>query len=87
MSDKQSVMSSATTEMAKRDTILTPRFYTTDFDELDRTDVSAVRREWDELIEEMRSDPNKLHFQRNADFDFDLERIPEDCARSSLSSW
>jgi hypothetical protein len=35
MSDKQSVMSSATTEMA-----LSPRFYTTDFEELDRTDVS-----------------------------------------------
>jgi magnesium-protoporphyrin IX monomethyl ester (oxidative) cyclase len=47
-----------------------------------------VRREWDELIEEMRSDPNKLHFQRNADFDFDLEgAFPRTCGRSSLSSW
>jgi len=78
MTDKHAVLSDATTEMARRDTILTPRFYTTDFEELDRTDISAVRREWNELIAEMRADPNKTHFQRNEEFDLDLARIPED---------
>ena len=45
------------TELARQDTVLSPRFYTTDFEELDRTDISAVRTEWDALIAEMRADP------------------------------
>ena len=35
---------------------------------MDRIDVSAVRAEWDELIAEMRADPNKGHFIRNDDW-------------------
>jgi magnesium-protoporphyrin IX monomethyl ester (oxidative) cyclase len=58
--------------------MLNPRFYTTDFDELDRVDVSAVRGEWDVLIEELKSDPNRGHFKRNADWDkIDLNALPE----------
>ncbi len=57
------------TRVAQENTLLSPRFYTTDFDELDKTDVSAVRKEWDALMEEMRSDPNNKHFQRTAEFD------------------
>ncbi len=40
------------TRVARQDTMLTPRFYTTDFDELDRVDVSGVRAEWDVLLAE-----------------------------------
>ena len=68
----------ATTEQAREDTLLTPRFYTTDFRELDRSDVSLVRAEWDELVAEMRGDPNKHHFVRNEQFDLDLARLPDD---------
>ena len=60
---------SETTRMATETTMLNPRFYTTDFDEMDKIDVTPVRAEWDALIEEMRSDPNKGHFKRNADWD------------------
>ncbi|MEN0002030.1 MAG: magnesium-protoporphyrin IX monomethyl ester (oxidative) cyclase, partial [Pseudomonadota bacterium] len=60
---------SETTRMATETTMLNPRFYTTDFDEMDRIDVSPVREEWDELIAEMRSDPNKGHFKKNEDWD------------------
>lgn len=60
---------SETTKMAAETTMLNPRFYTTDFDEMDRIDVAPVRAEWDALIDEMRSDPNKGHFKRNADWD------------------
>jgi magnesium-protoporphyrin IX monomethyl ester (oxidative) cyclase len=54
-----------TMAMAQQNTVLSPRFYTTDFDALDRIDVTPVRAEWDRLIEEMRSDPNKTHFKRD----------------------
>jgi magnesium-protoporphyrin IX monomethyl ester (oxidative) cyclase len=63
------------TRSAQQDTMLTPRFYTTDFAELDRVDVSSVREEWDVLIAEMKSDPNKGHFYRNEAWDTDLASI------------
>ncbi len=63
------VDSEATTAMATETTLLNPRFYTTDFDELDRLDVSSIRPEWDTLIAQMKSDPNKGHFKKNADWD------------------
>jgi len=58
-----------TQEMATETTLLNPRFYTTDFDEMDRLDVTPVRAEWDALIAELKSDPNKGHFKKTADWD------------------
>ncbi|MGB1388707.1 MAG: magnesium-protoporphyrin IX monomethyl ester (oxidative) cyclase [Paracoccaceae bacterium] len=57
------------TETAMQNTLLTPRFYTTNFDELDAIDVSPIRKEWDELIAQMTADPNKGHFKKNEDWD------------------
>lgn len=59
---------SETTKMATETTMLNPRFYTTDFDEMDKIDVTPVRAEWDALMDELRSDPNKGHFKRNEDW-------------------
>ncbi|NBE08257.1 magnesium-protoporphyrin IX monomethyl ester (oxidative) cyclase [Rhodobacter sp. CCP-1] len=58
-----------TTAMATETTLLNPRFYTTDFDEMDRIDVTPVRAEWDRLIAQMKSDPNRGHFKKTADWD------------------
>lgn len=68
--ERQAVMDSdAATAVAMQNTLLTPRFYTTDFDELDAVDVTPVRKDWDELLAEMERDPNKGHFKKNADWD------------------
>lgn len=74
-----------TLAMAQQNTLLTPRFYTTDFDALDRIDVSSVRAEWDVLIEEMESDPNKGHFKRTEEWDkIDLSDLPEDLRKELI---
>ena len=57
------------TAVAMQNTLLTPRFYTTDFDEMDAIDVSSVRDEWDVLIGAMKADPNRGHFKKNEDWD------------------
>ena len=61
------------TEVAMQNTLLTPRFYTTDFDEMDAIDVSSVRADWDVLIDQMKSDPNKGHFKKTDEWDADWE--------------
>ena len=65
------------TRIAQEDTVLSPRFYTTDFAAMDRLDVTPVRAEWDELIAELRRDTNRRHFTRTPEFDAELKPIPE----------
>jgi magnesium-protoporphyrin IX monomethyl ester (oxidative) cyclase len=65
-------VSAEATRVAQESTLLSPRFYTTDFAELDKTDVAPVRKEWDALMAEMRADPNNKHFQRTEEFDGDF---------------
>jgi len=55
-------------EKAVESTMLSPRFYTTDFDAMDRLDVSSVRGEWDAMMREYEGDNNHDHFQRDEQF-------------------
>ncbi len=66
-----------TTRKAQEDTVLSPRFYTTDFDAMDRLDVSAVREEWDELIAELKRDVNRHHFERDEAFQREVRELPQ----------
>jgi magnesium-protoporphyrin IX monomethyl ester (oxidative) cyclase len=67
-----------TMKQAQESTVLSPRFYTTDYKALDAIDVTPVREEWDKLIAEMQSDPNKSHFKRSEEWDdVRLEDLPE----------
>jgi magnesium-protoporphyrin IX monomethyl ester (oxidative) cyclase len=70
-----------TTRLAQKDTVLSPRFYTTDFDAMDRIDVSPVRAEWDSLIAEMASDPNHDHFRRTEAFENILDKLDPELRR------
>ena len=51
-----------------KETLLTPRFYTTDFDEMARMDLSVNEDELNSILEEFRADYNRHHFVRDAEF-------------------
>ena len=72
------------TRQAQEDTVLSPRFYTTDFEAMDRLDVGRVRAEWTTLMDELRSDPNAKHFTRTDDWHADIAGLPEDLRREFL---
>jgi len=63
---------------APEETLLTPRFYTTDFDAIDRIDVSAIRADWDSLMEEFRTDRNRHHFEWDAEAEAEIRDLPDD---------
>jgi magnesium-protoporphyrin IX monomethyl ester (oxidative) cyclase len=73
-----------TTRLAQQDTVLSPRFYTTDFVAMNRLDVNPVRAEWDALIEELRADTNRGHFIRTDAFNVDLDQMPPDLKKEFL---
>ena len=58
-----------------KETILTPRFYTTDFDEVAKMDISPNEDELRAILEEFRVDYNRHHFVRNEDFEQSWEHI------------
>jgi magnesium-protoporphyrin IX monomethyl ester (oxidative) cyclase len=64
-----------------KETILTPRFYTTDFEEMGKMDISANEEELKAILEEFRVDYNRHHFVRNEDFDQSWEHIDGDTRR------
>lgn len=82
--DRIDRLPNTTTRQAQASTMLSPRFYTTDFDAMDRLDVGKVKAEWDELIAEMKRDPNKGHFVRNEDWQFQVDSLPPELRREFL---
>lgn len=69
------------TSKAASNELLSPRFYRTDYEALNRLDVSPLREEWDRLLQEFRSDGNRNHFERDASFDSERREIPPELFR------
>jgi magnesium-protoporphyrin IX monomethyl ester (oxidative) cyclase len=66
-----------------QESILTPRFYTTNFDATAQMDLSAQEAELQAMLEEMRADYNRHHFVRDEEFQQSWDHIPE-AARQSF---
>jgi magnesium-protoporphyrin IX monomethyl ester (oxidative) cyclase len=45
-----------------KETLLTPRFYTTNFQEMSQLDISSNKEEIEAVVEEFRIDYNRDHF-------------------------
>ena len=58
-----------------KETILTPRFYTTDFDAVAKMDISVNEEELKAILEEFRTDYNRHHFVRRGEFAQTWEHI------------
>ena len=72
------------TRKAEANSLLSPRFYTTDFAALERVDVAAVRPEWGQLMEEFKCDTNRDHFERNPAFRAEYQKLPDDLHQEFL---
>ena len=72
------------TKKAEANTLLSPRFYKTDYAALERFDATAVRAEWDQMIGEFKRDANRDHFERNAQFDAEVHELPADLHQEFL---
>ncbi|MEO1148627.1 MAG: magnesium-protoporphyrin IX monomethyl ester (oxidative) cyclase [Cyanobacteria bacterium J06638_22] len=64
-----------------KETILTPRFYTTDFDEMAEMDISVNEDELLAILEEFRTDYNRHHFVRDAEFEQSWEQMDGETRR------
>ncbi len=64
-----------------KDTILTPRFYTTDFDAMAAMDLRPNEVELEAICEEFRKDYNRHHFVRNDEFDGAADKLDPDTRR------
>ncbi len=60
---------------AKTESLLSPRFYTTDFAAMDKIDVSPLRAEWDAMLAEYEGDNNHDHFQRTPEFATEVAQV------------
>jgi magnesium-protoporphyrin IX monomethyl ester (oxidative) cyclase len=67
---------SGTTRHALQDAVLNPRFYTTDFDEVDAINYEHMRDEMEWIRDEFARDYNKNHFKRNEEFLANFDDMP-----------
>jgi magnesium-protoporphyrin IX monomethyl ester (oxidative) cyclase len=67
-------------DAARTSTLLSPRFYSTDYAAMDRLDVSSLRADWDAMLAEYEGDNNHDHFQRTEAFAAEIADLPAELA-------
>lgn len=65
------------TKNPAKETLLTPRFYTTDFEEMAKIDISANIEEVKSILDEFRDDFNQQHFIRDKEFIVDWSHFDD----------
>ncbi|MGB7444944.1 MAG: magnesium-protoporphyrin IX monomethyl ester (oxidative) cyclase [Coleofasciculaceae cyanobacterium] len=68
-------------KVPSKETILTPRFYTTDFEAMAKMDISVNEDELVAILEEFRTDYNRHHFVRDAEFEQSWDHIDGETRR------
>jgi len=71
-------------EKALANTLLSPKFYSTDYAAMDKLDIGPVRREWDQLMQEYEGDNNHDHFQRTPEFADEVKALPDEIRQEFL---
>jgi len=67
-----------------QETLLTPRFYTTDFDAVANLDISANETEIRAIVDELRADYNRHHFVRDEEFKQSWDHITGEKRRAFI---
>jgi magnesium-protoporphyrin IX monomethyl ester (oxidative) cyclase len=67
-----------------QETLLTPRFYTTDFDAVAQMDLSSQADELEAILAELRADYNRHHFVRNQEFEQSWEQVDGETRRAFI---
>lgn len=60
---------------AVADSMISPRFYTTDYDYMNQINIEPVRVEWDLMMKEYEGDNNQDHFQRDERFAQEVQEL------------
>lgn len=66
-----------TIKTSTEETLLSPRFYTTDFDAIANMDISSQEEELKAMIAEMKTDYNRYHFVRDEEFKQSWDHLDE----------
>ncbi len=75
MNQAVNIPNNDTTAMAVKDTLLAPRFYRTNYEEMNRLNVDPVREDWDAMMAEYASDNNVDHFRGEVDYDAEMHEL------------
>jgi magnesium-protoporphyrin IX monomethyl ester (oxidative) cyclase len=78
----QSEANKPTNKTKRHETILTPRFYTTDFDAMANMDISLTEADFEAILQEFKADYNRKHFVRDKEFEQSWDHIDPDIQRS-----